>query len=143
LAGANLIYGLGMLEMGITFSFGQLVMDNEIAQMIKRVVQGIPVDDDSLAVDVIRQVGTGGDFLSHEHTLKYMRTLQSRPRLIDRRRREFWEQLGGTDLTQRAAEEARHILKTHKPDPLPPDVVSRLRAIVEEAEEEFWVKRRR
>ncbi|NIO04388.1 MAG: Trimethylamine methyltransferase MttB, partial [Proteobacteria bacterium] len=57
LAGANLIYGLGMLEMGMTLSFAQLVMDNEFARMIKHVVKGIPVNDETLAVDVIREIG--------------------------------------------------------------------------------------
>jgi trimethylamine--corrinoid protein Co-methyltransferase len=68
-----------------------------------------------------------------------MRALQSQPKLIDRRRRDFWQQLGGTDLAERAREEAKYILKTHKPDPLPPGVSSALRSIVQGAEEEFCV----
>jgi trimethylamine--corrinoid protein Co-methyltransferase len=141
LAGANLIYGLGMLEMGMTLSWAQLVMDNEIAGMVKHVVQGIPVNDETLAVDVIHEVGAFGDFISHEHTRKHMRALQSQPKLIDRRRRDFWQQLGGTDLAERAREEAKYILKTHKPDPLPPGVSSTLRSIVQSAEEELCVPR--
>ena len=137
LAGANLIYGLGMLEMGMTLDWAQLVMDNEIAGMVKHVVQGIPVNDETLAVDVIHEVGPFGDFISHEHTRKHMRTLQSQPRLIDRRRRDFWQQLGGTDLAERSREEAKHILKTHQPDPLPQGVVTALRSIVQNAEEEL------
>ena len=130
-----------MLEMGITFSFGQLVMDNEFAQMIKHVVKGIPVTDETLAVDAIREVGPFGDFLSHETTLKFMRTTQSQPQLIDRRMREEWEKSGGTDIVQRADEEARYILKNHKPEPLPDGVRKSLRSIVEEAEEEFGVSK--
>ena len=125
--------------MGMTLSWAQLVMDNEIAGMVKHVVQGIPVNDETLAVDVIHEVGAFGDFISHEHTRKHMRTLQSQPKLIDRRRRDFWQQLGGTDLAERAREEAKYILKTHKPDPLPPGVSSALRSIVENAEKEFCV----
>ena len=85
-----MIYGLGMLESGITFDFGQLVLDAEIARMIKHVVKGIPVDDETLAVDVIREVGPFGDFLCHKHTLQWMRS-QSQPEFIDRTRRETWE----------------------------------------------------
>ena len=59
LAGANLIYGLGMIEMGMTIDYGQMVMDNEFARMIKYVVQGIPVNDETLAVDVIHEIGVG------------------------------------------------------------------------------------
>ena len=146
MAGANLIYGLGMLEMGMTISLGQMVMDNEFAGMIKYLVQGIPVNDEMLAVDVIHEVGAFGDFINQEHTRKHMKTFQSQPKLIDRRRRDFWQQLGGTDLAHRAREEAKYILKTHKPDPLPPDVLSTIRAIVQEAEAELCVpkeKRRR
>jgi trimethylamine--corrinoid protein Co-methyltransferase len=140
LAGANLIYGLGMIEMGMTIDFGQMVMDNEFARMIKYVVQGIAVDDETLAVDVIREIGVGKDFLSHESTYKHMRS-QSQPKLIDRRMREDWQDSGGTDIYQRALEEARHILETHKPDPLPDDVPARLRSIIEEAEAELGVSK--
>ena len=125
----------------MTLSWTQLVMDNEIAGMVKHVVQGIPVNDETLAVDVIHEVGAFGDFISHEHTRKHMRALQSQPKLIDRRRRDFWQQLGGTDLAERAREEAKYILKTHKPDPLPPGVSSTLRSIVQSAEEELCVPR--
>ena len=143
LAGANLIYGLGMLEMGVTIDFGQLVIDNEIARMIKHVVNGIPVNDETLAVDVIKEIGPFNDFLSHEHTFKHMKTVQSQPSLIDRRMREDWSQLGGTDMYQRATEEARRILETHKPDPLPDSVLATLRSIVEEAEEELGVSKKK
>jgi trimethylamine--corrinoid protein Co-methyltransferase len=137
LAGGNIIYGLGMLEMGITLSFGQLVLDCEFARMIKHVVGGIPVNDETLAVDVVRQVGAFGDFLSQEHTLKHMRSTQSQPKLIDRRMWEDWEKSGTAGIVQKAEEEARHILETHKPEPLPPGVLSTLQSVVEETEEEF------
>jgi trimethylamine--corrinoid protein Co-methyltransferase len=140
LAGANLIYGLGMLEMGVTFSFGQLVMDHEFARMIKHAVGGIPVFDNTLAVDVIHEIGPFKDFLSHDHTLEHMRTAHSQPKTIDRRMREDWEASGATDMYQRAVEEARHILETHKPDPLPDNVVSTVRSLVEDAEKEFVKK---
>ena len=140
MAGANLIYGLGMLEMGVTFDFGQLVMDNEFARMIKHAIQGIPVNDETLAVDVIKEVGPFKDFLSHKHTLRHMRS-QSQPVLIDRRRRSKWEQAGGTDIYQRATEKAREILETHKPEPLPDSVLSTLRSIVEETEDELGVSK--
>jgi trimethylamine--corrinoid protein Co-methyltransferase len=143
LAGANIIYGSGSLEMGTVLDWAQLVMDNEFAGMIKHVVNGIPVNDETLAVDVIHEIGPFGDFISHEHTRKYMRTLQSQPKLIDRRRRDFWLQLGGKDLAERAREEAKYILKTHKPDPLPPEVLSTVRSIVEAAEAELCVPKER
>jgi len=140
LAGANLIYGLGMIEMGMTIDFGQLVMDNEFAKMIKFLLHGIPVNDETLAVDVIREIGIGKNFLSHDATFKHMRS-QSQPKLIDRRMREEWEASGSTDIYTRASEEARRILENHKPEPLPDDVLATMRSIVEEAEKEMGVSR--
>ena len=125
-----------MLESGITFDFGQLVIDNEFARMIKHTVQGITVNDGTLAVDVIKEIGIGKDFLSHESTYRHMRS-QSQPELIDRKMREDWEQSGRTDMYQRATEKARNILETHRPEPLPDDILARLRSIIEEAEGEL------
>ena len=122
----------------MTIDYGQLVMDNEFARMIKHVVQGITVNDKTLAVDVIHEIGVGKNFLSHDHTFKHMRS-QSQPKLIDRRTREDWEAGGRSDLYQSALEEARYILETHKPDPLPEDVLAAIRSIVEEAEAELGV----
>ena len=73
LAGASIIYGAGMIESGVTFDCAQLVMDNEFAQMIKFVVNGICVDDELLMVDEIHKVGPFGDFLSLDSTYRHMR----------------------------------------------------------------------
>jgi len=140
LAGANLIYGLGMIEMGMTIDFGQLVMDNEFARMIKHTVQGVPVNDETLAADVIREIGVGKDFLSHESTYKYMRS-QSQPKLIDRNMREDWVAAGSTDIYQRSLEEVKFILESHQPDPLPEGAAETIRSIVEEAEAELGVRK--
>jgi len=135
LAGANLIYGLGMIEMGMTLDYGQLVMDNEFARMIRHTIRGIPVNDKTLSVDVIKEIGHFGDFLSHESTYHHMRDL-SQTKLIDRRLRDAWENDGKADIYQKSLEEARYILKNHKPTPLPKDVSDTIRSIVMEAEEE-------
>lgn len=127
--------------MGMTIDYGQLVMDNEFARMIKHTVAGIPVNDETLAVDAIKEIGIGKDFLSHDSTYKHMRS-QSQPKLIDRRMREDWVKEGSTDIYQRALEQARFILENHKPDPLPEDVLAAIRSIVEEAEEELGVNKK-
>lgn len=138
LAGANMIYGLGMVESGITFDFGQLVLDCEFARMIKHAVQGIPVNDDTIALDVIKGVGPAGEFLTHEHTFKAMRS-QSRPELIDRKTREVWENAGASTSHQRAMEKVRYILKNHTPLPVPDDALEKIRFIVEETEAEMGI----
>ncbi len=126
--------------MGMTIDYGQLVMDNEFARMIKYTVQGIPVNDETLAVDVINEIGIGKDFLSHDSTYRHMRS-QSQAELIDRKIREDWVKAGSTDIYQRAMEQARFILENHKPDPLPEDVLATIRSIVEEAETDLGVNK--
>jgi trimethylamine---corrinoid protein Co-methyltransferase len=128
-----MIYGLGMLESGITFDYGQLVLDCEFARMIKFTLQGIPVNDDALAVDAIKEVGPGKDFLMHPTTIKGMRN-QSRPEMIDRRMREAWQTAGATSAYERALEKARWILANHRPEPLPDPVLKTIRDIVAKAE---------
>ena len=134
------MYGLGMIEMGMTLDFGQLVMDNEFARMIKHTVKGLPVHDETLAADAIREIGVGKDFHSHERTYKHMRS-QSQPKLIDRNMREDWIAAGSTDIYQRSLEEAKFILENHQPDPLPEGAAETIRSIVEEAEAELGVRR--
>ena len=113
-----------------------MVMDNDIARMIRRTIQGIDVNDDTMAVDIIKQAHEIKDFLHQRHTIKYMRE-QSKPRIMDRNTRGTWEAKGSKDLTQVAREEARRILKTHQPEPLSDDVKKTLREIVESAEREL------
>ena len=138
LAGANVIYGLGMIESGMTFDFGQLVMDDEFAGMIKQAVRGIRVDDEGLAIDVIDDIGPFGDFLSHDHTMAHMRE-QSQPAVIDRRVREDWTTGGSLTIQDRALAKARKILETHEPDPLPEGAAEELSAIIRSAERELGV----
>jgi len=137
MAGANLIYGAGMLDSGLIFSYAQLVIDNDIFKMIRKVMQGMRVDDENLAVDIIKSVGPGGDFLLQDHTMKYMRTLPSAPKLIDRNNRENWLAAGGRQLAERAAEKAADILENHKPMLLSDSEKSALRTIVEDSEKEM------
>ncbi len=133
MAGANLIYGAGMFESGITFDYGQLLVDNEIAGLIKRFVQGIPVTEETLALDVIHEVGPKGDYLSCSHTMRHMRETAT-PLLLDRRVRVEWAADGATDLYTRGVQEARRVLAEHAVEPLPDDVQVEMAGIVEQAE---------
>ena len=124
--------------MGITFDLAQLVMDHEIAQMILHALQGVWVTDETLSVDVIKEMGIGKDYLSHQSTLEYMRS-QSQAHLIDRRMREDWEIAGSKDLYERAHDKVIDILETHEPPPLSETVRTNIRSIIEEAEKELGV----
>ena len=136
LAGANLIYGPGMLESGITFDYAQLVLDSEFIRMIKYVLHGFAVDKESLAVDVINAASASGDFISQRHTLAHM-DHHSRPELIDRSRRQKWEAAGARDSYQRALEKTRDILQNHHPEPLPQKVRADIQSIITETEGEL------
>ena len=127
-----------MIESGVTFDNAQFVMDNEIARMIKHVVGGIRVDDESLAVDDINAVGAFGDFLSLDATMRHMREL-SQPEVLDRRVREDWEARGATDLATRARARALDLVETHEPLPLDPDVADQIHRIIEAADREKGV----
>jgi len=138
LAGANLIYGAGMLESGVTMDFGQLVLDAEIARHVKYALAGIPVSDATLAVEDIEAVGFKGDFLSLPATFEHMHD-QSVPQLLDRRVRDEWAADGGTRVEERALSRARELLATHQPLPLPAGVAERFAEIIAAAAAELGV----
>lgn len=136
LTGSNVIYGMGMLEMGMTMSYEELLIDQEIVRMIRRILKGITVNKDTMALDVIQKVGPAGNYLAERHTLKYMRQELSTTELINRRMRDHWENAGAKDMAQTAREKAIEILENYKPVPLPEDVAKKIRNIVEEGEAE-------
>jgi trimethylamine---corrinoid protein Co-methyltransferase len=124
-----------MIESGVTMDLGQLVIDNELIAMIRQFVAGVPVNDETLAVDEINDVGARGEYLSREHTLRHMAEA-SRPKLFDRRVREAWLALGASDLATRARGEATRVIAEHQVEPLPEEVTAELRQIVERADRE-------
>jgi len=95
----------------MTASYDKLVIDNEIIGMIMRAVEGITVDEETLAFDVLKKAGPGGHFVSNRHTRKFMRSEQYQPQLSDRNNRETWEEEGAKSLRVRASEKAREILE--------------------------------
>jgi len=130
-----LLYGLGMLELGMTFCYKQLLMDADMAAMVKLIVGGIPVNDDTMSIDLIREVGIGKNFLAHKNTFQN-RKIQSQPILMDRAMRGRWEEKGSSSMPERARDKYREIIATHQVPELAPEIKSRLRQIVNEAEAE-------
>jgi trimethylamine--corrinoid protein Co-methyltransferase len=140
LAGANIIYGPGSLESALTFDHAAFIMDMEQCRRIMRVVGGIDINDETLALDVIGEVGHSGEYLMHDHTLKHMRML-SETQLFDRGSRERWEKnMGGKDLTERAYEKALDIIENHKPMPLVDGAAETMSGIIEEYESKIKIK---
>jgi trimethylamine--corrinoid protein Co-methyltransferase len=134
LSGANLIHDVGYLESGLLGSFDMLVMSNEVIGMAKRILSGVTVTPETLAVDVIERVGPGGQYLTQEHTRKHFRTELWLPTLIDRQMRRGWEASGNKTMADRVRARVRDILEHHQPMPIPADVEARLKTIVAEAD---------
>ncbi len=116
LGGADFVHlCTGMLEQMLTASYEMCVLDDEILGAAYRIVRGFEVTDETIALDVIKQVGIGGNYLGEEHTLKYLRELRWYPKLTNRQRWDMWREKGGKDFRQRGIDRAREILKNHHP----------------------------
>lgn len=125
---SDMLLGVGLLHGSRIWSYAQMLMDCEIFDMVRRVLAGIPVDEASLALEVIDAVGPGGTFLTQKHTKRNMRQLWL-PKYMDRRPYELWqdEQDGAVDW---ATAEARRILAEHQPEPLDAALSTELARII-------------
>jgi len=114
LAGANFIHdAAGIMEFALTTCYEKYVIDNEILGMVMRAVEGITVNDDTLAFDLIKRVGPGGNFVTAKHTRRFMRTEHYQPLLSDRNTREEWEAKGRKTSWEKAGEVVRRIINDH------------------------------
>jgi trimethylamine---corrinoid protein Co-methyltransferase len=129
LAGGHIVHDLGYMEMGLSGSLAQLVICDEIVSWIKGLVGPIEVSDETLAFDLINEVGPDGEFLGCDHTLRHFRE-RWYPRLFDRANFDTWSAKGSPTLAQRAAERVDRLLASHEPRPLPADVASAVQAVV-------------
>jgi trimethylamine--corrinoid protein Co-methyltransferase len=137
LAGIDLV-NLSTLDTKMTFSLEQLVIDETILSAIERYLRGITVDDETLALDLIHEIGPGGTFLATDHTRRHFQEELLIPDLISREPREAWEAAGAPDMRTRAREKARCILAEHHLPPLADGVVAQLNEIVKEAKTQIY-----
>ncbi len=117
LARTNLNHDVGYLEAGLANSPEFMVLCNEIISQARRFVDGVRLDDESLALDVIDQVGPGGEFLSSQHTMAHWRALWT-PTLFDRRRLEPWQNAGSQAINARLRDATVAIMDSHRVPPL-------------------------
>jgi trimethylamine--corrinoid protein Co-methyltransferase len=137
LAGVNYNISGGGLEDEVLVSFEQLVIDNEMYGMMGRLLEGIKVDEDSLSVNLIKEVGpVPGSFLNKKHTSDFWEKEHYIPRLSARMSYARWERGGAKDIVKVAREKVMEIWKTHKPVPLPEEVDRELAKILEAAAKE-------
>ncbi len=134
LSRANMIHDVGYLEYGSTSSLEMVVLANDLIAMSRFFMHGIPVDENTLALDVIENVARGGPgsmFLTEDHTFQNFKTAQFLPRLLDRSRYDAWEQAGSMDIYERCNLEAKKKLKKHQPDPKSDDVLKEIENILQ------------
>ena len=137
LAGAHVINGAGVLESILTVSFEQLVIDNEMLGMMFRMLRGIEISQATLADDVIRRVGAGGNFLADVHTLEHFRAEHFIPEVFDRKTRMMWERAGNKDVVSASRELAQRLLREHQAVPLDKNVLREMDLIVVNAKKEL------
>lgn len=138
LAGTHIVHDLGYLESGLTGSLPQVVIGNEVLNWLTRFIQPIEINDETLALDLIDEVGPDGEFLGSDHTFEHFRE-RWYPDLFERANYDQWMVEGGKTLGERAADRVEEILSTHQPDPLPPDVLEKIELIIQRAEQENHV----
>lgn len=132
LARCTIVHDVGYVEYGSTSSAELLVIADEIISMACFFVEGVRVDDTSLALDAVARVKPGGGFLADDHTLDNWRWAQWAPKLIDRRRYSNWVDTGSKDMLMRANERVREILAQHDVPPLPEEAETVFAQVIEE-----------
>lgn len=140
LAGLNLIHDVGYVASGMACSCEQLVMGNEIIGMTKRFVDGITVNSETLARDVIDAVGPGGNFLAQRHTVDHVRKELWQARLLNRQPIETWKDSGHSTMEMRVKDEVRNIVETHEPEPLDSKVRDELNRLKRDGEKEILAR---
>lgn len=140
LGGANLVHDVGYLESGMTGSFEMVVAGDEIIGFVRRLLQGLEVTPETLALEVIDRVGPGGDFLSCEHTRRHFRSVWM-PRLLDRNSYHGWVGAGRPDMIRSARSRAREILAGPAAQPLADGVLAALDAVLGAADRQGGVRR--
>jgi len=133
LSRANLMHDVGFLEFGSTSSLEMITMANELIAMCKFFVKGIPVTDETLALDVIDKVAKGGPgsiFLTSDHTFDHFMTSLFLPSLLDRSRFDSWKSAGTEDMYRRCNMEAKRVLKEHDVSPKPAEIIKEIDKVV-------------
>lgn len=131
MAGSHLIHDVGYLEGGLTNSIEMITMCDELIAWVGKFMEGIVVDDETLALDWIDQVGFGQDFLGLDHTHDHFKE-DWYPTLLDRQDHAGWSADGSLTLRQRAQKKALKILEEHQPKPLPEEVSKGIQAIIDQ-----------
>ncbi len=136
--GANIVHDVGFMDSGLMGSLQIMVMANDWLGFLRAATAGVLVNDETLALDVIDELGPTGNYLNHEHTLRHFRE-PFYGKLLEKGDFASWEARGRPTMEGRAAQEIDRILESHKPEPLPADIQRDIHKIVEREQE--WINR--
>jgi trimethylamine--corrinoid protein Co-methyltransferase len=137
LDGANLIHDVGYLGQGLLGDPASIVLCDEIISYVKRILRGFDLNDETMALDVIRAVGPGGNYLTQAHTAQHFRRELWRPKHANRDNPETWASKGSLRYGERVRQKTREILATHRPELLPEGIAARLNEIAARADAEL------
>jgi trimethylamine--corrinoid protein Co-methyltransferase len=132
LAGSTLIHDVGYMDTGMTGSWELIVLGDEIIGHLKRIMAGIDLRDEQLALEVIETVGPGGHFLMEDHTLRHFRDVWY-PKVINREEYSVWAGRGAKPLREVLREKVRWILENHQPEQLPAEVEEQVESVLQRA----------
>lgn len=135
MAGADIIFGAGGMETGMTFDPVLAVIDDEMIRMIRQFKSGMTISDETLSVDIIDEIGHTGNYLMHPSTFSNMKS-GSQPSIFNRYTRDVWNKKGGESSYLKAREKVEYLIKNGAPEPLCQSVISQLDDIIEGAEKE-------
>jgi len=135
LGGGNLIHDVGYLEAGITTSYDMIVAMDEVAGLVKRFMEGIEINEETIALDVINRVGPGGHFVGEDHTYRHFRKNWA-PKLFDRSSYESWKLAGSLTMEDRTNTKVREIFDTYHPAPLDKRISKKLDSVIEKTEKQ-------
>jgi trimethylamine--corrinoid protein Co-methyltransferase len=133
LAGADIFGHLGIAGVDQASSLTMLLMQHEIIGYIERILQGIEITDETLGLDVVREVGHDGTFLDTMHTFRHFRRELWFPKLLDRQYWTNWLDEGATSMVERCAELRDRLLREHQPEPLAPELEREMTSILDAA----------
>ena len=135
LSGGDMTHDVGYTESAMTGSVFQLCAMDEAIGYSRRITRGIEVNEDTLAVKVIDNVGPNGHYLREQHTRDHYKTEYWYPNLCNRRNYEEWEEDGKKTMKDRTVARVHEILATHKPAPIKPETEEVIKKVLAEAEE--------
>ena len=130
LHGANIVHDVGFMDSGLQGSLQLQVIANDTLGFLRAATRGVVVDDETLALDVIEELGPKGDYLTHEHTLRHFRE-PFYSKLADKGTYSQWMERGAMTMEARAARQVDKLLESHAPELLPADVQRELGEIIQ------------